>query len=335
VTEKPVLRTRHAAAVPAAQPAPPPRPAAAPDLWEQAAQLARAREILPKAYAANPGTIWLVLGWADAQGVDPLTAIYGVSFVNNRPVVDARLQSALAERAGYRIKVEHADDESATVAVIRDGEILGRTTYTMDDARRAGLAGRDNYRRHPRRMLVARARTEAISFHAPSVGVGLSVADDGELEVDGGRPVEPAPVAPPSADPTVETPPRGRAAQVAADERRAIEAQVAQVAQVDEPVDAEIVDDDPTADPPDLDAATADEPEPEPTPSVAPAARARGEARAAVEHTKAVGRYADLVAAMQAAEIPTAQSRWTVEHATRIVELAETLTATDRQETPE
>lgn len=316
MTETPVLRTRNPQPAPATAAPPAIRPAAPPDLWEQAAQLARAREILPKAYAANPGTIWLVLGWADAQGVDPLTAIYGVSFVNNRPVVDARLQSALAERAGYRIKVEHADDESATVAVVRDGELLGRTTYTMDDARRAGLAGRDNYRRHPRRMLVARARTEAISFHAPSVGVGLAVEDDA-FEAVGGALVEDTPSDPPSAELDAETPPRDRAAQVET---------------VEEITDAEIVEHPPEPDEP------LDEPEEQPAPDldsvrVAPAARLRGEARAAVEHVKSRGHYAALVAAMSAEEIPLAQSRWTVDQSTRITELAAEIATTER--TPE
>lgn len=320
---EPVLRARNAPA-PAQAPAAaavPARTAPGTDAvaaWERAAQIARAREILPRAYQQNAGTVWLVLGWAESNGVDPLTAIYGVNFVQNRPVIDARLQAALAERDGYRVAVEHADDKSATVAVSRGGEILGRTTYTIEDAARAGLAGRDNWRKHPRRMLVARARTEAISFHAPSVGVALAIADEpAEIAVGGEETVETSPAPTPSAEPTPtappETPPRVGPDTVDA---------------LDEILDAEIVDTNPRPDvetEPSTD--TRADVEGSPAPDRTSIAATRGRARAAVERVKALGQYAELVDAMREREIPTAQSRWTGEQCAVVLGLAEKLAA--------
>jgi hypothetical protein len=93
-------------------------------------------------------------------------------------VIDATMQRALAQRAGYRVAVVEATNDRATVVVSdRNGEVLGRETFTMSDARAAELAGKANWKKNPRNMLVARATTNAIRFHAPEVLIGLSVAD--------------------------------------------------------------------------------------------------------------------------------------------------------------
>lgn len=63
--------------------------------------------------------------WANARGVDILTAIQTVSFVvDGRPVIDVTMQRALAQRAGYRVRIEPGDT-SATAIVERDGEEIG------------------------------------------------------------------------------------------------------------------------------------------------------------------------------------------------------------------
>lgn len=162
-------------------------PTAAPVLSADAAALdvairhakaiATAGEALPRAYRDRPGAVLLAQEWARARGVDILTAVQTVSFVDGRPIVDATMQRALAQRAGYRVRVEPGSEE-ATAIVERDGEEVGRATYSLDDARTAGLLGKKNWQQNPKAMLVARATTQALRWHAPDVMVGVFSEDD-------------------------------------------------------------------------------------------------------------------------------------------------------------
>ena len=144
----------------------------------RAQAIARAKDALPRSYRENPGAVLLADQWARSRGIDTLTAIQTVSFVDGRPVVDATMQRALAEKAGYEIRLADLSDQAATVIVLRGGAELGRETFTIEEAKRQGLTGKQNWQKTPKNMLVARATTNAIRFFAPSVLVGLSADDD-------------------------------------------------------------------------------------------------------------------------------------------------------------
>nr|MBP8212037.1 hypothetical protein [Ilumatobacteraceae bacterium] len=120
-------------------------------------------------------------------------------FVKGKPVVDATMQRALAERAGYSVEVQDGATEATAIVKGPRGVEVGRVTYTLDDARKAGLADKDNWRKHTREMLVAAATRLAIRWHAPSVLIGVGVVDDiNDLEAAAPSvaPLAPAPEAP-------------------------------------------------------------------------------------------------------------------------------------------
>ena len=95
-------------------------------------------------------------------------------------MISAELLRALAERAGYRVLRVAGTDTTCTAAIVvaATGVELGRSTYTMDDAARAGDANKDNYKRHPGRMLWARASAHAVLTFAPAVSLGLLVTEE-------------------------------------------------------------------------------------------------------------------------------------------------------------
>jgi hypothetical protein len=146
----------------------------------KATAIAKAGELVPKAYRANPGAVLLALGWADQHGLDPWTAMESMTFIQGKRTISAEMQAALADRAGFRVTPTDVSDTAATVAVVdkRTGETIGQATFTIDDAKAMGLTGKDNWRKMPRQMLVARARTMAIRWFCPGVLVGLHDADE-------------------------------------------------------------------------------------------------------------------------------------------------------------
>jgi len=168
-----VLRSR------AATPATIPSDAAALQVrMDYANAIASAKQALPPGYANNPGAVLLATEWANAHEVDLLTTLQTVNFVHGRPVVDATMQRALANRSGYDVRPVEITDTHATVAVRKGGEELGRVTYTMEDAEIAGLDKKENWRKNPKAMLVARATTTAMRWHAPEVMVGIWAEDE-------------------------------------------------------------------------------------------------------------------------------------------------------------
>ena len=139
--------------------------------------------------------------WGRQRGFSLLTVLQTVSFFNGKALIDATMLRAMAETAGYTVDVESGDD-AATVTISKGGVVLGAQTYRLNDARQAGLTNKDVWKKHPRAMLVARATTEAMRYHAPSVVVGI--ATDEEVESYDAPPGLPEPVVE-TAEPVVET----------------------------------------------------------------------------------------------------------------------------------
>lgn len=179
MTDQPILRSRTAVAV-APMPTTVDETATALDvaLREATSIAAAGSDVLPPAYRGKPGAVLLVAEWARARGLVALEAIQSVSFVQGRPIIDAKMQRALAKRAGYSVRITDVSAESATVEVREAGDLLGSATYTLDDAKAAELLGKANWKKHPQEMLVARATTRAISWHAPDALVGVFVDDE-------------------------------------------------------------------------------------------------------------------------------------------------------------
>lgn len=150
---------------------------------KRAQAIASAGDMIPTTYRNKPGAVLLAQQWADAHGVDLLTTMQTVAFVHGRPVIDATMQRALASAHGYDVRVVSADAQRAAVRVFKDGEQIGEAAYSVDDAGTAGLLNKDNWKKDPTAMLVARATTRAVRWFAPSVLLGVLVGDEGE-EVD-------------------------------------------------------------------------------------------------------------------------------------------------------
>jgi len=147
---------------------------------KRAQAIASAGDMIPNTYRNKPGAVLLAQQWADAHNVDLLTTMQTVAFVHGRPVIDATMQRALAAAHGYDVRVVSADATRASVRVTRDGEHVGEAAYSMDDARTAGLASKDNWKKDPTAMLVARATTRAVRWFAPSVLLGVLVGDEAD-----------------------------------------------------------------------------------------------------------------------------------------------------------
>lgn len=117
--------------------------------------------------------------YAMAMGFDAIAGLQGVDLIEGTPTPNAQLWAAAIEASPlYDYEVVERTDERCTIAFFRrqtDGSWRrrGEVTWTMDDARRAKLAGKDNWVKYPRAMLHWRAMTEGGRAYCPELFGGV------------------------------------------------------------------------------------------------------------------------------------------------------------------
>lgn len=120
----------------------------------------------------------LRMAYAESLGLS-LLAASELSIIRGRLVVSAQLLRALADEGGYRIVRAESTEETCTAELWRGDEKLGEATFTLNDAKRAGLIrDRSAWTTHPARMLWARASANVIKDFAPAVALGLVTEEE-------------------------------------------------------------------------------------------------------------------------------------------------------------
>jgi hypothetical protein len=149
---------------------------------QPAVELAKAvanTEFVPKSLRGNPAAITAAILYGDEVGLAPMQALAKIAVIEGRPTLAAEAMRALILAAGHDLWIEDATATRVTLAgKRRDSDQTSRVTWTMDDARRAKLAGRPAWNLYPRQMLLARATAElARGVFADAIG-GLSATEE-------------------------------------------------------------------------------------------------------------------------------------------------------------
>jgi hypothetical protein len=135
--------------------------------------------ILPKAYREDPGAVLVAVNLGAAMGLSPAESLYRIHVVEGKPSASAELIAANVRRAGHRLRIK-ATNEAATVQIVRadDPEFVYEVTWTMADAKRAGLAGKQVWQAYPQSMLRSRAVTECARTACPEALYGVIYATE-------------------------------------------------------------------------------------------------------------------------------------------------------------
>jgi len=106
-----------------------------------------------------------------ALGLSIATSFQALQKIRNGINIPAELQRALVRRAGYRIRQVELTYESCTLQLVvaATGELVGESTYTMDDAGKAKLLGNETWHKYRKNMLFARCTTDLLSRFAPEI----------------------------------------------------------------------------------------------------------------------------------------------------------------------
>ncbi len=136
--------------------------------------------IVPKDYQRNPGNILVALQWGAEIGLAPLQAMQNISVINGRPAVWGDAALALVRGSGLLEYIkEDSTDTEATCIIKRKGEEEAVRTFSMNDAKKAGLAGKQGpWSTYPKRMMQMRARAWALRDVFTDVLRGVGIAEE-------------------------------------------------------------------------------------------------------------------------------------------------------------
>ncbi len=121
-------------------------------------------------------------------GLTPMAALRSIVVIQGTPAMTAVALRGLVQSAGHEIWVESSSDARAVVCGRRRGsDQIEKSVWTIDRAQRLGLTGKDNWKKQPEAMLVARGTSEVGRRIAADVLLGLpytveEIADTVETE---------------------------------------------------------------------------------------------------------------------------------------------------------
>jgi len=143
---------------------------------------------LPKdARSADAVLIKMLIG--REHGLPPMAALTEIDLIEGKACLNARTKVAIVRRRGLgNIELVESTNPTATVTVTRADwppDRQERVTWTIEDANKAQLLTKTNWRRYPRAMLAARAESEACTKYFQEVFLGLPhTADELGYETD-------------------------------------------------------------------------------------------------------------------------------------------------------
>lgn len=177
-----------------------------------AAKLSRS-SLLPSAVRGKPADLAVIMVTGQELGLSPMQALRGLHVVEGRPVLAAELIVGLVKRhpACRYFRLVRSDDEVAIYETLREGEPEPtRLAWTIQQAQKAGLGGRANWKNHPAAMLRARCSAALARAVYPDVAMGIYDPDEAR-DISEGITIEGQTVVPPPPKAKRRTPENGAA----------------------------------------------------------------------------------------------------------------------------
>lgn len=142
-------------------------------------------------------------------GIAPFAAVSGIHLIQGKPTVGAGILAARVKGSGkYNFETVKHDDATCSLDFFEGKKKLGNSTFTVDDARKAGTKNMDKY---PKNMLFARAISNGVKWFTPDIFMGpVYVPEDfDQVTEDTNAQVTTAPIgsASQAATPLVQAPP--------------------------------------------------------------------------------------------------------------------------------
>ena len=149
------------------------------------ARILAGSDMVPKDYIDKPGNVLVAIQMGAELGLAPMQAIQNIAVINGRPSLwgDAMLAVVMAHPAFGSFEEMSMEEigkaQGATCVLTRKGRAPHTSTFSVDDAKTAGLWGKGGpWKNYPNRMLMLRARAFACRNVFPDALRGIQSAEE-------------------------------------------------------------------------------------------------------------------------------------------------------------
>lgn len=124
-------------------------------------------------------------------GVPVMSALKGINVIEGKLCCSGQLLLSLMRRAGVEVEIPDPATltDSATIRVKRPGGSWKEYSYSMAMAEKAGLAGKNTWKKYPAELMIWRSVGIANRFETPDITGGLhtieEIKPDWEVDADG------------------------------------------------------------------------------------------------------------------------------------------------------
>lgn len=136
--------------------------------------------MVPKIYTGKPADIVIAMQMGSELGIKPLQSLQNIAVVNGRPTIWGDAVVAICQNSGLLEDItEVVTDTEAIVTVTRSGQEPHSVTFSMEDAKKAGLANKAGpWTQYPKRMMKNRARAFALRDKFADVLSGFGITEE-------------------------------------------------------------------------------------------------------------------------------------------------------------
>ena len=118
-------------------------------------------------------------------GLPPFASMTGIHIIQGKPVLGANVIATLVKNdPRYDYQILTATNDLCELTWSENGEGVGMSAFSFDEAKSIGLATKDNWKKYPSDMLFARAISRGARRFAPGIFGGSPVYTPDEMGAD-------------------------------------------------------------------------------------------------------------------------------------------------------
>lgn len=167
-------------------------------------------ELMAKRVAASrlfpgiqtPEAAFTLMLLCQSEGLHPMQAVRRYHIIEGRPSMRADAMLAEFQRQGGKVEWQERSESSVRAVFSHAAGGSVTITWTIEDAKRAGLWGKGNWTKYPRHMLTARVISEGIRTVLPGVVAGIYTPEE---VADFDQPAAASPARPRPGEQVIET----------------------------------------------------------------------------------------------------------------------------------
>jgi hypothetical protein len=134
------------------------------------------------AYRGKPDEIVAAILTGQELGLQPMTSLKSIDVIQGQPALRAHAMRAIVQRQGHEVEIVESNDTYCKMRGRRKGaEAWQYVEWDIPRARLLGLLGKDQWKKQPKTMLIARATGEVCRLIASDALHGMPYVAE-ELE---------------------------------------------------------------------------------------------------------------------------------------------------------